>query len=374
MALPAFAAAADGAPPLRCRWNGPDGAALDLVFQANPLIIVPAGGNIEVSPVPDGKDTDEAVITVLRDGQPFRRDKSIFFTAPEKPGAYYLSLAATASAARPEKELCVLVPHPAAAGKTADGWELSAGGEKIGFYRHPSRSGNAKVRENPAGYQPPAWWFRLTGGNSGFEVIPGLTAGELVSPPEDGGPRHTDLVPVCYPMWLAIHTLRKALPGLGLPETSLRLISLFRAPAHNRGIGSNSFSRHVYGDAFDFYIGLDADGVKAADLNRDGKLDRRDAWPLIRLIEDLQADGKIPLGGLGVYNTVGGDHEVTLHVDLRGHRATWGYLYDASGKRSEFAWASRRFADLDRRDEQAAAERAAGEKRKYSPPRRESLP
>jgi hypothetical protein len=132
--------------------------------------------------------------------------------------------------------------------------------------------------------------------------------------------------------------------------------------------------RSIYGDAFDFYIGLADDNIKAADLNRDGKLDRRDAWPLVRLIEDLQADGKIPMGGVGVYNTSGGDHEVTLHVDLRGHRATWGYFYGASGKQSEFAWASRRFADLDRRDEKTAAERAARENRKYAPPSREQLP
>ncbi|MDR1520111.1 MAG: hypothetical protein LBU23_08245 [Planctomycetota bacterium] len=368
-----LAAAAEpaGEVALRCRWPAPAGESLELVFSANPLILVQAGAEFEISAV--SADFPETDLIVMRDGLPLRRERTLFFTAPEQPGAYYLGLAAAAPGGNREKTLCVVIAHRAEEKRTGEGSELFVDGERIGRYRHPSRSGNLKVKKHPESYRPPVWWLKLTPGNSTFEVVPGLAAGDLVSPPEDGGPRHTDLAPVCYPMWLAIRSLREALPALGLPAESLRIISMFRSPAHNRGIGSNSFSRHLYGDAFDFYIGLDGSG-KAADLNHDGRLDHRDAYPLIGLMEDLQAEGKIPLGGLGVYNTVGGDHEVTLHLDLRGHRATWGYIYGASGKRSEFAWASRRFADLDRRDEQEAAGQAARENRKYLPPRREPLP
>ncbi len=101
--------------------------------------------------------------------------------------------------------------------------------------------------------------------------------------------------------------------------------------------------------------------------------DRRDAYPVVALLEDLQDDGKIPMGGIGIYNTVGGDHEVTMHLDMRGHRATWGYLTDARGRRSEFAWQSVRFAELDRHEEDLAAERARKDGRPYSRPRREPL-
>ena len=355
-----------GETTLRCRWIGPGGEALDLAFASNQMIVASPESQIVLS-------ADGMEIVVLREGRPFRRAREIVLAAPENPGSYYIGLELATADGSVEKDICVLVPYRAEVGRTETGVELSAAGGKIGFYPHPSRSGNPKVRNHPESYRPPAWWLRLTDDNAGFEVVPGLAAGDLVALPEDGGPRHTSLVPVCYPLWLAVLTLRRELGRLGLPGDSLRLISVFRTPGHNRAIGSNSFGRHIYGDAFDFYIG-EGDGIKAMDLNRDGKLDRRDAWPLVSLIEDLQAEGALPLGGVGVYNTVGGDHEVTLHLDLRGHRATWGYRYGASGKRSEFAWASRRFADLDRRDEAEAAGRAAREGREYAPPRRESLP
>lgn len=357
---------------LRCRWQSPnDTKLLDMTFIANPMVVMAPGANLEVtSEEPSGPNR----VAILKEGVPFREDIRLVFTAPEKPGSYYMPLRITSNMGQREAELCVLVPHKATAGKTGDGLMLRADGQQIGTYRHHSRSGNAKVKANPESYQPPAWWMRITEMNASYEVVPGLRADDLVAVTEDTGLKHTDLVPVCYPMWQAIHTLRNALQERkGIPGSALKLISMFRAPPYNRAVGSNAFGRHIYGDAFDFYIDTEGDG-KASDLNRDGKLDRRDAYEIVALIEDLQAEKKLPMGGIGVYNSVAGDHVVTMHLDMRGHRATWGYLYSASGKKSEFSWASKRFADLDKRDEQAAAARAAKEGRKYSPPRREPLP
>ena len=166
--------------------------------------------------------------------------------------------------------------------------------------------------------------------------------------------------------------MRQELEQRGIPAGAMKLISMFRSPPYNRSVGSNAYGRHIYGDAFDFYIDIEGDG-KASDLNHDRKRDRRDAYPIVALLEDLQDDGKIPMGGIGIYSTVGGDHEVTMHLDMRGHRATWGYLTDARGRRSEFAWQSVRFAELDRHEEDLAAERARKEGRPYSRPRREPL-
>lgn len=356
---------------LRCRWLSPnDRAALDISFTGNPMVVMVPGENLEVSL---DSPTAQGTVTILKDGQPYREDAALQLTAPEKPGSFYIPLLLKSGERRREMEICVLVPHKASAVKTETGLDLKADSQEIGHYRHPSRSGNHKVKANPGRYQPPVWWMRLTDMNKPFEIVPGLTAGELVVPSEDTGQPHTDLVPACYPMWRAIRTLRQALEKKGIPGQSLKLISMFRAPAYNRRIGSSAFGRHIYGDAFDFYIDLEGDG-KASDLNRDGKLDRRDAYIIVSLVEDLQADGAIPMGGIGVYNTVGGDHVVTMHLDMRGHRATWGYLYPASGKKSEFSWASRRFAELDRREEEEAAGRAAKEGRKYAKPNREPLP
>lgn len=357
--------------PIRCRWNSPnDGSGLDMVFSGNPMIVARAGENLSVAPVlPSG---EAGRITLLREGQPFREDASLSFVIPNTPGTYYIPLAVSSSGGNREFELCVVVPYQAAARRTTTGWDVTVDNQPIGSYRHPSRSGNAKVRNNPECYQPPVWWLRITETNASFEVAPGLTAGELVVASDDTGEKHIDLVPVCYPMWLAIGTLRKALEERGIPGRSCKLLSMFRAPTYNRGIGSNAFSRHVYGDAFDFFIDLEDNGM-ASDLNGDGRLDRRDAYRLVAIIEDLQAEKKIPMGGIGIYNTVAGDCVVSMHLDLRGHRATWCYRTGAGGHKSEYSWASRRFPDLDVADEQAAAERAAKENRKYAPPHREPL-
>ncbi|MCC8191154.1 MAG: hypothetical protein LIP77_11065 [Planctomycetes bacterium] len=363
------AAAGGESPAVRCRWASPnDRRPLDIAFTGDPLLVILPGEPFSVA-----LEAGSGTVVLFKDGQPFREGAVLHFTAPDGPGAFFLPLSLRSDGGSRECSLCVVVPFRAEGTATANGILLRADGQEIGEYRHPHRSGNAKVRGNPDHYTPPVWWFRLTDANRNHEIAPELTAGELVAPAEDTGLPHTDLVPVHYPMWNAIVTLRQGLAERGIPGSALKLISVFRQPAYNRRIGSNAFGRHIYGDAFDFYLDLEGDG-KATDLNRDGTLDRQDAYPVVALIEDLQADGQIPLGGIGVYNTVAGDHVVTLHLDLRGHRATWGYRYSAAGKRSEFSWASRRFADLDRRDEDAAAARAAREGRSYARPRREPLP
>ena len=372
LAAAVFACAARAAEPaLQCQWTNPNtGRQAAFAFYENPLIIATAGQNITLSAAAHGV---QGQVTVFKGAQPIRTGASVALTAPDAPGAYYIPLAVEAAGMRRETEICVFVPHKAVGRVVANGWDLTVDGESVGNYRNPAKSGNAKVRGNPDSYMPPPWWLRVTPMNAQFAVVPGLTAGELVVASEDTGEQHTDLVPVCYPMWTAILTVRQEMERRGIPAGVMKLISMFRAPAYNRGVGSNAYGRHVYGDSFDFYIDLENDG-KASDLNRDGKRDRRDAYPIVAMIEDLQDDGKIPMGGIGVYNSVAGDHEVTMHLDMRGHRATWGFLTSASGKKSEFSWASRRFAELDRHEENLAAERAAKEGRKYARPNREPLP
>ncbi len=367
----AAGAALSGEVGLRCRWLSPnDRRTLDLSFAGNPLVVMLPGESLQVTAEAAGQP---GRLAVIKDGQIIREDAVLNFTAPEKPGAFYISLAAVAGGQNRRGEICVLVPHKATARRTNQGWLVRVDDSPIGEYRQASASGNAKVKDNPDSYQPPAWWMRITDMNASFEVAPGVTADDLVAPSEDTGLKHTDIVPVCYPMWTAITALRDGLTARGIPGSALRVISGFRTPPYNRSIGSNAFGRHVYGDAFDFYINLaGGDNIKAADLNRDGKLDRRDAYPIVAIIEDLQAEGKLPMGGIGVYNTIGGDHEVSMHLDVRGHRATWCYI-NGGARRNEACWQSRHFSQLDREDEDKAVRRAAEEGRSYSRPHREPL-
>lgn len=365
-----LAAAERDMPVLRCQWQDPNTRErLDLPFSDNAMVVVSPGDSLRVSVEgPAG-----ANLTLLKDGEPYRTGAELAFTAPANSGAYYLAFELTAPDVVRGLELCVFVPYRAAAKRADRGLDVYVDGVNVGNYRAVRHSGNAKVRGNPDSYQPPAWWIRITPENESFRLAYRFKAGDLVAPDEDTGIRHSDLAPVNYVMWRAVEALRRAVEAKGIPGDSLKTISAFRTPAHNRAIGSNAFGRHIFGDAFDFYIDLEGD-AKSSDLNGDGKIDRRDAYRVVSMIENLWAGGIVPIGGVGIYHTIGGDHGLTMHLDMRGHRATWGYLYGAGGRRSEFSWASRRFPHLDREDEEAAAARAAKAGKPYRRPNREQLP
>jgi hypothetical protein len=345
------------------------GGELDVAFAGNAVIVMAAGGQLRVM-----ASRPDRQIALLKNNSVFREGPFLLFTAPSQPGTYFMAFRQSGGTeAEQEFFLCVYVPYPARGVKADKGLDIQVNAVNIGNYRAVEHSGNAKVRSNPESYQPPRWWLRITPETAGLEIYPSLRLGELVAPSEDSGLPHTDMVPVNYPMWRVIFRLRQALEEKGIPGSALRLISVFRTPAYNRGVGSNAFGRHIYGDAFDFYIDLEGDG-KASDLNHNGRLDRQDAYLIVSLIENLQADHIIPMGGIGVYHSPAGDHGLTLHLDLRGHRATWGYYYSPGGRRSEFAWKTRRFHDIEVAEEREAAQRAAREGRKYRSPSRELLP
>ncbi|MGK7889042.1 MAG: D-Ala-D-Ala carboxypeptidase family metallohydrolase [Leptolyngbyaceae cyanobacterium] len=74
------------------------------------------------------------------------------------------------------------------------------------------------------------------------------------------------------------------------------ITSWYRPPAINAAVGGATFSRHVVGDAFDYYV----EGLTSRDLYNA----LTPWWP----------------GGLGVY---GGNRYLMSHLDARGYRARW---------------------------------------------------
>ncbi|NEQ96121.1 MAG: peptidase M15A [Cyanothece sp. SIO2G6] len=74
------------------------------------------------------------------------------------------------------------------------------------------------------------------------------------------------------------------------------ITSWYRPPAINAAVGGATFSRHIVGDAFDYYV----EGLTGRDLYNA----LTPWWP----------------GGLGVY---GGNRFLISHLDARGYRARW---------------------------------------------------
>lgn len=121
---------------------------------------------------------------------------------------------------------------------------------------------------------------------------------------------------------LLISELRLA----GLRVEGLGVLSGFRSPQYNqRGTmaGRASDSRHTYGDAADVYVDVNGDG-RMDDLNRDKRIDMRDAIFLSKLVEKVERKYPELVGGLGVYRATGA-HGPFVHVDARGERARWGF-------------------------------------------------
>jgi uncharacterized protein YcbK (DUF882 family) len=114
----------------------------------------------------------------------------------------------------------------------------------------------------------------------------------------------------------------------GIPVRRMTVMSGFRTPQYNqRGVGSGGRaqdSRHQYGDAADVFVDNDGDGWMD-DLNRDGRVDHRDAKMILAAAERVERRHPDLTGGVGVYRATRA-HGPFAHVDVRGRRARWGSL------------------------------------------------
>jgi hypothetical protein len=118
------------------------------------------------------------------------------------------------------------------------------------------------------------------------------------------------------------------LQAQGLTVRHMSVMSGFRTPQYNANGGETggraSMSRHMYGDAADVFVDNDDDG-RMDDLNRDGRVDHRDAQVILDAAEKVERAHPDVTGGVGVYRATP-SHGPFAHVDVRGYRARWGLL------------------------------------------------
>jgi len=135
-----------------------------------------------------------------------------------------------------------------------------------------------------------------------------------------------------YPHYAVIQTsLLVKLEGLvdvlnrrGLPGKHMKIMSGFRTPDYNREIGNETtYSRHIAGDAADIFLDRNNDG-RMDDLNRDGRVNRRDAGLLLSIVEGMDESPEYGalVGGASAYRA-NASHGPFLHVDARGYPARW---------------------------------------------------
>jgi hypothetical protein len=125
-----------------------------------------------------------------------------------------------------------------------------------------------------------------------------------------------------------IDKLELVLSGLaerGVDVSGVTVMSGFRTPSYNEGGGNTGgragLSRHMYGDASDIFIDSDHNGTMD-DLNRDGRVDIRDARFIEETVNEVEREHPELIGGTGVYVACCG-HGPFIHIDTRGYRARW---------------------------------------------------
>lgn len=115
------------------------------------------------------------------------------------------------------------------------------------------------------------------------------------------------------------------LKSRGVQTSGVVVMSGFRTPSYNSGGGNTAgradLSRHMYGDAADIYIDNDGNGTMD-DLNKDGRVDIRDARVIEEAVNRVERGQPGLVGGTGVYVACCG-HGPFIHIDTRGYRARW---------------------------------------------------
>lgn len=256
--------------------------------------------------LPDSLPADVRAELAGAEGDSTLRDT----TGSPQPGIWNVVLRAQ-EAVRRVPDLTYIVPVPMAEKR----------GGRIGDYLLGSWPFEGRAAR--AGYETPTGLIRVTPENRDLQVSEHFVLGDfLTKGQENVWPKYVVVSPrMLDKLELTIQELQRR----GHPVTNVGVISGFRHPQYNASGGNTggrgNLSRHMYGDATDFYIDNDGDG-RMDDLNGDGRVTIEDARVMAQAAEQVERDHPTLIGGIGVYRPTGA-HSGFIHVDTRGYRARW---------------------------------------------------
>ena len=264
-----------------------------------------AGEQILTEPLPSG--------TSVRFSGPLAAESAaIAARAPRRSGIWSLALMVGA-AIQPVDHFSLITLTPFS--------EKRRG--KIGPYNIGSWPYERGGKPRSAKFAPPAGFIEVTRANQDTYVSEHFRLRDFLT---------HDQVAV-WPKYLVLDTrlidkLELVLSDLarhGISTKGVRVMSGFRTPQYNTGGGDPrgraSLSRHMYGDASDIFIDNNGDG-NMDDLNRDGRVNVRDARVIEAAVDRVERTHPALVGGCGVY-TGNAAHGPFVHIDTRGYRARW---------------------------------------------------
>jgi hypothetical protein len=194
------------------------------------------------------------------------------------------------------------------------------GSYRIGFFPAEQRGVRSEAYGNPEGF------LEVTSGNQDTPISEHFRLRDFLTHDQTHvWPKYLVLrEPLVDKLELVLAELR----DMGIPARALRVMSGFRTPQYNaQGVGAGGRvqdSRHQYGDAADVYV-VNGGRDWMSDLNRDGRVDTRDARVLAQAAERVEQAHPELIGGVGIYKATAA-HGPFVHIDVRGTRARWGEL------------------------------------------------
>ena len=233
-------------------------------------------------------------------------------TSPRRPGIWNVLLGMR-DAVRPSSvSLLTLVPLS----------EKKKG--RIGTYMVGSWPYEDGGKPRSPQYAPPAGLVRVTQENRSTKVSEHFMLSDFVTKGQvNVWPKYVAMSPrLLDKLELTIQELN----ATGTPVKHVGTISGFRTPSYNAGggntAGRGALSRHMYGDAMDWYVDNDRDG-RMDDLNGDGKVNTGDGRVIVKAATSVEKKYPELVGGVGLYAPTGA-HSGFVHIDTRGYRARWG--------------------------------------------------
>jgi hypothetical protein len=227
---------------------------------------------------------------------------------PKEAGLYPIRIVDTEEADTITLNLFVMKPYDELKGEYLNGYRIG---------RYPAIA----LKRLPI-YKPPRGFIEVTEENAETYVAPHFRLSQFLCKQGGGYPRYVVLK---GKLLLKLELILEKVNERGYPCTSFHIMSGYRTPYYNRLIGNVKYSRHIYGGAADIFIDEDPRDDMMDDLNRDGKIDYRDAAVLYGIIDAMYGRSWYEpfVGGLARYRKTA-SHGPFVHVDVRGFHARWG--------------------------------------------------
>jgi hypothetical protein len=228
---------------------------------------------------------------------------------PQEKGLYQLIVQNTQTMDSIVMNIFVMVPY-----KELEGEYLNS--YRIGQYP------TIPLKQLPI-YKPPKGFIEVTKENEDTYISPHFKLKQFLCKQVSNYPKYLVLR---ERLLLKLELILEKVNEKGYKCNSFHIMSGYRTPYYNKAIGDVKYSRHVYGGAADIFIDENPKDGMMDDLNKDGKINYKDAELIYDIIDGMYGKPwyEIFIGGLGRYKKTA-SHGPFVHVDVRGFRARWGY-------------------------------------------------